>query len=58
MNADTSSEMLDCVWAIEAIAQLMQKAFETSPEGNNGVFGSAVVLEVKAKRLLELMGQA
>lgn len=56
LNKET--EMLGCVYAIEAIAQLMQKAFDSNDDSTTGVYGSAVILESKAQRMLELLGQS
>lgn len=51
-------EMLDNLNGIEALAQLLQKAFERTDDNVTGVYGTACVIEQKAHRLLELIGQA
>ena len=49
-------EAIECLYAIEAISQLMQKASVDVSEATEGVYGSAVVIERNARRLIEILG--
>jgi hypothetical protein len=55
---ESKTEALECLYAIESIAQLMQKAHEHLDESTTGIYGSAVIVERNAKRLMELLGEA
>lgn len=58
--ANGTLEAMEEIWsqasAIESLAQLLQKAFERTADGTTGVYGTAMVLEQKAQRILELTG--
>lgn len=50
-------EALESVYAIEAIALLMQKANERTGDSTPGMYGSACVIENHARRLRTLLGE-
>lgn len=52
-----SDDMLHCLNAIEALAQILQKAFEGTSDETTGVYGTAYIIEQQAQKGLQLIGQ-
>ncbi|HVI57725.1 MAG TPA: hypothetical protein VM619_02475 [Luteimonas sp.] len=51
-------EMLEHLCAVQALACLLQKAHEHTDDSHTGIYGTALIIEQKANRMLELIGQA
>lgn len=55
---ESKMDALECLWAIEAIARLMQKAHEHTSDETTGIYGSALIIERNAQRLMAMIGEA
>lgn len=54
----TNEEMLESLYAVQALARLLQKATENLNDEHSGIYGTAYIIEQKAQRMLEMIGQA
>lgn len=56
--AAVEQEMQDHLYGIQALARLLQKASESLDDQFTGIYGTALIMEQKANRVLEMIGQA